>query len=301
MARTESRTKTAIWSDDEFRKLTGRSQRMYWLLFSQSTISLCGVIALTERRWATTACDETIETVRNALTELEENRYILVDWDTEEILVRTFARHDGIARNSKTFAPAWQQLANISSQHLRAEAEAQLSTLGKRPPDTPSPPDKPDKHGVSAGRDHEENGVSDTPSDTPFPRARRSVPSLRPLSPSSSPPDPGIGHSPPSPPGDETAGLGAPHWDGDEAIAVQLAQRLAAICTGGNRQTVNTEALQVVVWALKHVDPRIVDEALGWARTKPPTLPRAVASVIQSKAGDHGIRLPDFGLLRVVS
>jgi hypothetical protein len=66
------------------------------------------------------------------------------------------------------------------------------------------------------------------------------------------------------------------------------------MCTGDNRAYVNNEAAEVICWALASVDARIVEEALTWAEKKPPILPRAVAALIEAKAGDHRIHIAPF-------
>lgn len=314
MARTESRTKTAIWANPDFTKLPGRAQRMYWLLYSQPTISLCGVVALTERRWASSASDETTDTVRGALQELQDADFVLIDYDTEEVLVRTFARHDGVWRSPKTFGPAWHQLHSIGSARLRVEAYKQLTELGSPPagwdpiPEsqnrvsdtlchTPSdtPPDRVFQLGI--------NRVCDTPSDRPRTRAQAAS-VLRPQPPSPSP------SSVPAPTGQgdegdlelrkglKTDGPGRPRRD------LELVERLTRAChTEQDTRTIRTEAAAVAAWALTAVDSNLLEEAIGWAEAKtggdqPIRLPRAIASVVRQKALDRGISMPAFPALR---
>jgi hypothetical protein len=286
VARTESRTKTAIWSDDDFRKLTARAQRMYWLLYSQATINLCGVVALTVRKWAGTAVDETAEFVADALRELEEHRYLIVDWDHEEVLVRTFVRHDGVARSPKTFQAAREQAGGISSPAIRAAVDAEFARLADTPSDTPS--DSP-----SDGVSHTPSRpLVDTPPDTPPDRPRTraravSVSSLRLPSPTPTPsPDPINGS-------DVLLRNGT--RDGrDSTRELQLTHQLADLCTAENRNLVRSEAGAVVVWALAQVDHRIVEESFTWAMSHPPVLPRAVAEIIARKAHDRGVTIRGF-------
>lgn len=329
MARTESRTKTSIWSSDkDFRKRTGRAQRMYWFLYSQPTISLCGVLALTERRWADSASDETVETVHQALQELEENRYIVVDYDTQEVLVRTFAEHDGVGRSEKTRYPAYRLTEGISSPVIRRAAVQALIECGPPPPDWVPPEDVSDLFasrsagcdGVSLVSDPPRfpgpetpayaltdtlspdieistDSLSDTPPDSPSygvpdrtgGRARAvSVSSLRLQSPVSSLPPPD-----PPPPAD---GTGATHQGpGRGPTHTKLVAAVTNACTGTNRQAVATESRELVMWAAP-LDKRIIEETLGWIaqQDKPPVLPRALAAVIRRKARDHGINLPEF-------
>lgn len=182
MPRSESRTKTSIWDlSGDFVKLTKDAQRMYWQLYSQSTIMLNGILALTERRWSQTAVDETPLGVRDALVELEDHGYIALDWDTEEVLIKRFAHHDGVKPRSTVYLKAWQLLDHVASAALRAEAERQLARIG---PD-PRGPSSTDARQLSTddyarggsedpfpvdssvlGTEPQVNTPSDTPSDT---------------------------------------------------------------------------------------------------------------------------------------
>lgn len=301
MPRSESRTKTSIWSDDDFRKLSGAAQRMYWLLYSQPTISLCGVLALTERRWAATSADGTIVTVRAEMDELAEHNYILVDYDTEEVFVRTFAYHDGVARSPKTFAPAWKQLEHVGSPILRDAAEAALRVLGTPPPgpDGPpntqphSPPDTQSDSPVDTLCNGHVDRVSTTGSDTESDRTRvRAGAPSHSLLPLPIPPPVSLPPAYPTTPAEDgKPGLSATHRD--EQKTLELTHRMADACEGDNRRTVNFEAGLVVFWALQYVAPHIVDEAIGSLKT-PPALPRAIAKVIRGKASDRGIRMPEY-------
>lgn len=96
MARNYGNVLTAIWRlDGDFVKRSASAQRLYLLLATQPEISACGVLPLRVRRWSALSPDGTESDVIQALKELEEHRYIVVDGDTEELLVRSFTRHDG--------------------------------------------------------------------------------------------------------------------------------------------------------------------------------------------------------------
>lgn len=157
MARTESRIKTAVWRDAEFTALTARAQRAYFMMLSQPTISLCGVLAYTPPRWCQFASDETPDTVEAALEELEAERFVVVDRDTAEVWIRTFIRHDGVARSPKTLAAARGQAAGILSDRIRDGVEGEFALL-----DTPS-------DGLG---DTESDGQAGTEPDTPRARGR---------------------------------------------------------------------------------------------------------------------------------
>lgn len=170
MARSESRTKTSIWQDEDFLALSVRAQRAYWMLYSQPTITLCGVVAMTPHRWANLAADETLDGVLMAIAELSNAGYVVLDGDTEELWVRTFIRHDGVAKSPKTLGAARLQLVMIASKTLRELVQAEflrLADSGDTAPHTPFP------NGRNTPSDTPSHRASDTPGDTPPDRALR--------------------------------------------------------------------------------------------------------------------------------
>lgn len=190
MARNHARILTAIWQDPEFLALPAGPQRMFICLLSQSKITMVGSLDHTPLRWAGLASDLTVEVVEDAIGVLEAGRFLLVDRAAEEIVVRTFVRHDGGARSPKTRAAMWSAWSAIASDRLRAEViehlpeEAWASPAGSlgEPPaaalalrDTPSdrasdgvpdaaPASTPDPD-PDAPPDGVSDGVSDTASD----------------------------------------------------------------------------------------------------------------------------------------
>lgn len=288
MARTESRTKVAIWSDPAFLALTERAQRVYWMLYSQPTINLCGIVALTVRRWASKASDSTEAGIVEALAELETAGFIVTDMHTEEVWVRSFVRHDGVAKSPKTRQAALEQLPSIFSERLRALAADALSGTDPEPPDN-------DRNTLSAEAEYPipESEIPQTENrDRPRTRARAvSVSSLQSPSPSSS-----LRLRADAPDGDCVLRTGT----GDSnPTPTGLAARLLNACQPSSIEAGQVEAAAVVDWALRHVDQRLLEEAIGWAEAKragpaPIKLPRAVAAVIAHKAADQGIPVPDF-------
>jgi hypothetical protein len=64
------------------------------LLLSQGRLSLIGQLDLLPHRWAALARGTTVESVMAELYELEGARFVAVDHDTQEVLVRTLVAHD---------------------------------------------------------------------------------------------------------------------------------------------------------------------------------------------------------------
>ena len=86
--------RTDIWRDDDWRALSVDAQWLYELLISQPTISTAGILPLQIAKWSRYAKGMTAKRVNAALNELIDADFVAVDSETEEVLVRTFIRHD---------------------------------------------------------------------------------------------------------------------------------------------------------------------------------------------------------------
>lgn len=154
MARSYANIITAIWRDPEFRALTADAQRVYLLLATQPNISAVGMLPVTLTRWAAMAADTTPADIQASLDRLTAARFVAVDDVTEELLIRSFVKHDNGYRNSKRLPVIRDAAGEIESQSLRQVLAVELAKLGLPPewtgelpiePDGPpdSPPDRP--------------------------------------------------------------------------------------------------------------------------------------------------------------
>jgi hypothetical protein len=142
MARSYGHIMSAIWNDSEFRSLCAAPQRAYLMLVTQSEITSAGTLALTLKRWAGYAADTTSDALSDALSRLEEMRFIAYDNDTEELVVRSFVKWDGGATNEKR-RPAITAAANaVVSPKIRAVLKIELDKLGVPHSITDSPSDR---------------------------------------------------------------------------------------------------------------------------------------------------------------
>lgn len=108
-----------IWADTDWKSLTRDAQWMYQLLLSQPSMNYAGVLPLTSRRWAKLASDATIEIVEKALEFLHERGFLVVDWDTEEVLIRSFIRNDGLWKQPNMLTTALRHADDVSSDHIK--------------------------------------------------------------------------------------------------------------------------------------------------------------------------------------
>lgn len=126
MARSEARLDVEIWKDPDFLALAAGPQRTFMFLISQKDLAHTGVLALRERRWAGSAAGLTEAEVRADLIALEHARFVVVDEDTEELLVRSFIRRDKVYRQPNVLRAAADQLKLVTSVKVLLALRAEL-------------------------------------------------------------------------------------------------------------------------------------------------------------------------------
>lgn len=132
MARVYGSINVAIWEDAEFCNLSAGAQRTWFMLYTQPDIAACGTLALTVRRWQRTVRPDEREQFPGWLAELAagETPFILIDEDTEELLVRSFVKWDLGYRNPKRLMAIKATANVIRSARLRQSMALSLAKLG---------------------------------------------------------------------------------------------------------------------------------------------------------------------------
>ncbi|MEU6768566.1 hypothetical protein ABZ916_39410 [Streptomyces sp. NPDC046853] len=130
MARGHGRILTSIWEDTDFLKLDEREQRLYLFLISQPNLNHAGLLDLTLRRWSRKARGLTSAELEKLLQALEAAHFIVMDDDTEELLIRSFVRNDGVWRMPKVMGAMVSGALEISSRRLQ---QAVLSEMDRIP------------------------------------------------------------------------------------------------------------------------------------------------------------------------
>lgn len=119
MAREYGRIWLSAWKDFEFTHLAAGEQWLYFALISQPGLSTCGVQSYAPSRWATLADDQTPRKIERAVSRLEVARLVIVDRDTDELLIRSHIRYDKPLRTAnvaKAVARTWEQVASPELQ-----------------------------------------------------------------------------------------------------------------------------------------------------------------------------------------
>lgn len=135
MARDHARIDLEIWNDDDFRELSPRAQHLYFVLLTSPTLSYCGVCDWRPSRIIPLAGGWTRDGLEAAAEELAERLYIVVDEDTEEVLVRSFIRNDGLMKQPKMAVAMAKAFAGVASKSIRGVIAHELKRLHADQPD----------------------------------------------------------------------------------------------------------------------------------------------------------------------
>jgi hypothetical protein len=135
MARQYASVKLSIWSDDEFRSLSPRAQHLYFVLLTSPSLSHCGIADWRPARIAALAGNWTKESVEAAAAELVQRLYLVVDEATEEVLVRSFVRHDELMKQPKMAVSMANAHAAAASSVLRGVIVHELRRLHEEFPE----------------------------------------------------------------------------------------------------------------------------------------------------------------------
>lgn len=123
----------SIWRDEGFRRLDSRTQWLYFALISQWDMSPCGVQPYQPNRWAQLAPDMTPKQIQKAVVDLEKVRMIVIDRATDELLIRSYVRHDRSMRVPNSAKAIVRWAARIESDDLRKALLVELLRLREDP------------------------------------------------------------------------------------------------------------------------------------------------------------------------
>lgn len=90
-----------IWNDADHRNLSLEAQHLYYMLLTHPTLSYVGVVDWRPKRLLPFAKGLTIPRIEVAAAELSDGLYIVIDTDTEEVLIRSWVKHDGVLKQPR--------------------------------------------------------------------------------------------------------------------------------------------------------------------------------------------------------
>ncbi|HEY9410386.1 MAG TPA: hypothetical protein VIP77_12460, partial [Jiangellaceae bacterium] len=131
MARDHARVKTSIWNDPDFLELKISEQHCYLALMSNKGLSYCGVIDYVPGRFAYLAADMSQAKFKTAVAGLVKARFVIVDEHTQELLLRTYVRHDGVLDRVNMGKATGTAIEAVVSWKLREAIGRELRHLMK--------------------------------------------------------------------------------------------------------------------------------------------------------------------------
>lgn len=140
MARDYAQIRSDIWADDHWRTLTPGAQWLYTHLLTSPKLTHAGVTDWRPGRIAKLARTLSADGVRKYADELMRERFVLTDDETEEIVVRSFIRHDGVLLNPNLWKSLGSAFADIYSAPIKAMVAHEVLRLRDEHPEGISTP-----------------------------------------------------------------------------------------------------------------------------------------------------------------
>jgi hypothetical protein len=137
MARDHARVNLAIWNDDDWLDLPPLAQHLYLVLWTHPDLSFAGVVDWRPSRLAMRAGGWTSEDVILAGKCLEARLFLVIDEQTEECLIRSWFRWDGLMKQPILAVSLTKARAAVSSRDIRAVIVHEAVKLKKIEPNLP--------------------------------------------------------------------------------------------------------------------------------------------------------------------
>lgn len=134
MANAAALINESLWRRDrEFQRLPRMAQCTYCQILSQKDLDTAGGLTL-YLDLLVKACDElTVDQLKADFAVLEERRFLFVDYDTDELLVRSYARLvSGAGAKNRAWLSVPKNARLIASPKLRHELAVELRRLRRR-------------------------------------------------------------------------------------------------------------------------------------------------------------------------
>lgn len=135
MAREWANLRTDIWGDSDWRNQSVGAQWLYLYLLSSPSLTYVGVADWRPARISAVVVGVSAADVRRFAAELQEGRFIFTDTEYEEVLVRSFLKHDGLLSNPNMWRSVGNDFAEVASKELRGRIAAEAHKLRERSPD----------------------------------------------------------------------------------------------------------------------------------------------------------------------
>ena len=160
MARSYGRIDVQRFHDTDWRALPLAEKAVFDMMLTHPKLSLCGALDLKYGSLCGYAPELDVDALSGHLEALEAARFIAVDWDTDEAVIRTFVRHDGVLQNQNLGKGMWSAWIAVESPHLRKVVLDNLPDMAFE--DRFRPPELALKDRLNGSRDGSSNAGSDS-------------------------------------------------------------------------------------------------------------------------------------------
>lgn len=135
MARDRGVFNLTIWGDADFRALPMPAQHLYMRLWTHPQLSHCGIVDYRPPKLARFADGFSIEVVETSVECLEARHFVVVDRDSDELLIRSWMRFDGLLRQPRLAVSMTKAYADATSPELRGVVVHELGKIREQEPD----------------------------------------------------------------------------------------------------------------------------------------------------------------------
>lgn len=132
MARDHARINLDIWNDPDFRALPMPAQHLYLTLWTHPDLSYCGSIDWRPAKLSGLTAGWGRADVEYAADCLRARHFIVVDEDTEEALVRSWIRFDGLLKQPRMAISCINAYGGLGSQTIRAVVVYEMKKIRER-------------------------------------------------------------------------------------------------------------------------------------------------------------------------
>lgn len=135
MARDRANIRVDLWADEDWRALSLGAQHLYQLILTHPTLSYAGVADWRPGRLAALTARRSVDEVLLDAAELASRAFIYADASTEEVLVRSFTRHDGVVKHPRLHVTMANDFAGIASSAIKEFFAFEIQRLHAEQPE----------------------------------------------------------------------------------------------------------------------------------------------------------------------
>lgn len=137
MAREHANVRLDMWGDRDWRSLSPLAQWLYMVLLTHPKTNRAGVSDWRPGRLAQLAAGNTAGSIRQIAAELEAKHFIVIDEETEEVLVRSFVKYDGVLKQPNMSVTMLNDWTGVASTRLQGIVAFEVQKIRARFPEWP--------------------------------------------------------------------------------------------------------------------------------------------------------------------